>query len=179
MRRPVTPLGLSLVGATLALATVFAQTPGPLPPVAGQMTVTAVTGTEALRPAEASVAINPTNPLHVIATLIQSNPPGRQPRSSNWGYVSTDGGRTWTGTPAANPGGRVQGDDVIAFGRDGTAFHSYIAFDGIRVEPDGLRVSADEIDSARVDPSLENAIADAISPSWSLVDSKPATRPSN
>ena len=28
----------------------------------------------------------------------------------------------------------MQGDDVIVFGRDGTAFHTYIAFDGIRVD---------------------------------------------
>ncbi len=35
---------------------------------------------------------------------------------------------------AANPSHRVQGDDVITFGRDGTAFHTYIAFDGIRVD---------------------------------------------
>ena len=76
MRTQGTHVGLSLLGAVLAIGTVLAQTPGPLPPVAGQMTVTPVT---------ASVAINPTNPLHVIATLIQSNPPGRQPRSSSAG----------------------------------------------------------------------------------------------
>ena len=80
------------------------------------------------------MAINPTNPEHVIATFIQSTQPGQQPRSTNWAYVSTDGGLTWTGTMAANPSRRVQGDDVIAFGRDGTAFHTYIAFDGIRVD---------------------------------------------
>ena len=85
MRTQGTHVGLSLLGAVLAIGTVLAQTPGPLPPVAGQMTVTPVTGPEALRPAEASVAINPTTPLHVIATRIQSNPPGRQPRSSNAG----------------------------------------------------------------------------------------------
>ncbi|MCC7031404.1 MAG: exo-alpha-sialidase [Acidobacteria bacterium] len=99
-----------------------------------QIRVVQVSAPDARRPAEASVAINPTNPEHVIATFIQSAVPGQQPRSTNWGYVSTDGGLTWTGTPAANPGRRVQGDDVIVFGRDGTAFHTYIAFDGIRVD---------------------------------------------
>jgi hypothetical protein len=88
---------------------------------------------DARRPAEASVALNPTNPDHVIATFIQSTAPGQQPRSTNWQYVSTDGGLTWNGAPAENPDRRVQGDDVITFGRDGTAFHTYIAFDGIRV----------------------------------------------
>ncbi len=99
-----------------------------------QIRVVPVSADDARRPAEASVAINPTNPEHVIATFIQSTPPGQQPRSTNWGYVSTDGGLTWTGAMAANASRRVQGDDVIAFGRDGTAFHTYIAFDGIRVD---------------------------------------------
>ena len=36
-------------------------------------------------------------------------------------------------------------------------------FDGIRLNPDRLRVTADEIASARVEPALENAIADAVS----------------
>ena len=96
--------------------------------------VVPVSAPDARRPAEASVAINPTNPEHVISTFIQTSEPGVQPRSSNWGYVSIDGGLTWTGTPAANPEARVQGDDVIVFGRDGTAYHTYISFDGIRVE---------------------------------------------
>jgi hypothetical protein len=30
--------------------------------------------------------------------------------------------------------GTLDGGDVIVFGRDGTAFHTYIAFDGIRVD---------------------------------------------
>lgn len=92
-----------------------------------------ITPPEARRPAEVSIAINPTNPDHVVAAFIQSNEPGRQPRSSNWSYVSVDGGLTWTGAPAANPERRVQGDDVVVFGRGGTLFHGYIAFDGIRV----------------------------------------------
>ena len=89
---------------------------------------------DARRPAEVALAINPTNPEHVIATFIQSTTPGTQPRSSNWAYVSTDGGLVWKGAPAPNPEKRVQGDDVVVFGRDGTALHTYIAFDGIRVE---------------------------------------------
>jgi hypothetical protein len=120
--------------------------------------VVPVSAPDARRPAEASVAMNPTNPEHVIATFIQSNPPGQQPRSSNWGYVSIDGGLSWSGAPAANPDARVQGDDVIAFGPDGTAFHTYIAFDGIRVErPDramsGIHVRR-STDGVRWDPPV-------------------------
>jgi hypothetical protein len=124
MPRLVLAVGLLfLLGSTLVPAQ-----PAP------QIRVVQVSAPDARRPAEASVAINPTNPEHVIATFIQSTAPGQQPRSTNWGYVSTDGGLTWTGRPAANAARRVQGDDVIVFGRDGTAFHTYIAFDGIRVD---------------------------------------------
>jgi hypothetical protein len=60
---------------------------------------------DARRPAEASVALNPTNPDHVIATFIQSTAPVQQPRSTNWQYVSTDGGLTWNGAPPRIPTG--------------------------------------------------------------------------
>jgi hypothetical protein len=53
---------------------------------------------------------------------------------TNWSYTTHDGGKTWTAVAAHNPGGRPQGDDAVVFGADGTAFHSYISFDGIRVE---------------------------------------------
>ena len=36
-------------------------------------------------------------------------------------------------------------------------------FDGITISPSQLRVTADEISSASIDPALENAIIDAIS----------------
>lgn len=122
LRRLALPLVILVAGS--------AQLPAQPPP---KIRVVPVSAVDARRPAEASVAINPTNPDHVIATFIQSTEPGQQPRSTNWAYVSTDGGLTWTGTRAANPLTRVQGDDVITFGRDGMAFHTYIAFDGIRV----------------------------------------------
>ena len=52
--------------------------------------------------------------------------------------------------------------DVRARG-DRAVCDALARFDGISIEPDRLRVPADEIASARVDPSLENAIEDAIS----------------
>nr|MBA3271137.1 hypothetical protein [Acidobacteriota bacterium] len=81
---------------------------------------------EARRPAEVSVAINPTNPGHIVAAMLQSGALG-QPRVSNWTYTSMDVGRRWTGAPAHNPDHRVQGDDVVTFNRDGVAYHSYIS----------------------------------------------------
>lgn len=92
-----------------------------------------VTGLAAVAPGEVSVAINPTAPDHAIAVLLQRGAPGG-PRITNHAYVTMDGGRTWRGRRAVSPDGRVQGDDAVTFGPDGTAFHSYISFDGIRVD---------------------------------------------
>jgi hypothetical protein len=92
-----------------------------------------ITPPDARRPAEVSVAINPTDPDHVIAVMLQAGAPG-EPRVTNSSYTSRDGGLTWHATRAHNPDGRPQGDDAVVFGADGTAFHSYISFDGIRVQ---------------------------------------------
>jgi hypothetical protein len=92
-----------------------------------------VTAGDARRPAEVSVAINPTNSDHVIAVMLQGGAPG-QARVTNFAYTSIDGGLTWKAVARANPNMRVQGDDAVTFSRDGTAYHAYISFDGIRVE---------------------------------------------
>jgi hypothetical protein len=92
--------------------------------------VVRVTAPGARRPAEVSVAINPVNLDHVVGVSIQAGRPG-EPRNSNYAYVSEDGGRTWKTVAAPNPHGRVQGDDAIAFGPDGTVHRTYIAFDGV------------------------------------------------
>jgi hypothetical protein len=114
----------------LVVALMGSSVPAQKPPVPR---IVDVTPSSARRPAEVSVAINPTNPDHVIAVLMQAGAPG-EPRVTNHAYVSSDGGLTWTPQAAANPDRRVQGDDAVTFGRDGRAYHSYIAFDGIRVE---------------------------------------------
>jgi len=120
---------LALLTGTLC---VTALQPVPAQPVLAPKVVE-VTPPGARRPAEVSVAINPTNLDHVIAVLMDSGGPG-EPRITNWAYTSVDGGMTWKGAPAQNAERRVQGDDAVTFGRDGVAFHSYISFDGIRVE---------------------------------------------
>ena len=95
--------------------------------------VARVTDDAAIRPAEASIAINPANPDHLVAVSLQSMPPGSPVRISNFSYTSIDGGRTWRTVPAPNDHQRVHGDDAVTIGRDGVVYHSYIAFDGIRV----------------------------------------------
>jgi hypothetical protein len=90
-----------------------------------------VTAPEARRPVEVAVAINPTNPDHVVAVSNQAGRAGEH--SSNHVYVSEDGGLTWKTVAAPNPEHRAQGDDAIAFGLEGVVHRTYIAFDGIRV----------------------------------------------
>jgi hypothetical protein len=119
-------------GAALAALMLGATPVEQAPPTSG-IEIVDVTGDEARAPAEVSVAINPTNSQHVIGVMLQRGGVGG-PRVTNHSYTSFDGGRTWKHVAAANPEGRVQGDDAIVFGHDGTAYHSYISFDGIRVE---------------------------------------------
>ena len=93
--------------------------------------VVRVTDPEARNPCEVSVAINPKHPGHVIGVSMQASRPGG-PRTSNYLYVTEDGGRTWKSVPRRTRAKRVHGDDAITFGPDGTAHRTYIAFDGIR-----------------------------------------------
>ncbi len=119
--------GMRAAAATLGVALVV------LAPAHSAPThlVVPVSGADARRPAEVAVAINPQFPDQVVAVSIQGGRPGTA-RVTDFVYVSDDGGRTWKTSAAANPHGRSQGDDAIAFGADGTAYHSYISFDGIR-----------------------------------------------
>jgi hypothetical protein len=114
------------VSAALVLA---AAAPGGQAPV---QFVARVTSDDAIRPAEASIAINPANRDHIVAVSLQVMPPGSPVRISNFSYTSIDGGRSWQTVPVPNHG-RVHGDDAVTIARDGVIYHSYIAFDGIRV----------------------------------------------
>lgn len=94
--------------------------------------VVRVTEPGAINPAEVSIAINPKNPDNVIGASSQAGRRG-QPRSGSYTYVSMDGGKTWRTIAIPNPDELVQGDDVVVFGNDGTAYHAHLSFDGIRV----------------------------------------------
>lgn len=91
-----------------------------------------VSAPDAINPAEVSIAINPNNPDNIVAASFQT---GRPPRAlaGSYNYVSMDGGNTWKTIPVTDPKNLVQGDDVVAFGRDGIAYHAHLSFDGIRV----------------------------------------------
>src|SRR5439155_6452572 len=91
-----------------------------------------VTGPEARRPVEVSVAISPVNPDHVVAVSTQAG--RRSEGTSDYVYASQDGGLTWKAMAAANPEHRIQGDDAVTFGPDGVSHRSYISFTGIRTD---------------------------------------------
>ncbi|WP_239492845.1 sialidase family protein [Luteitalea sp. TBR-22] len=118
----------SLTLATLAALTlVVGEAQGPA------VRVVRVTGPDAPNTAEVSVAIDPTNRDHIVVSAYQVNRPGGT-RVRNVLFESRDGGSTWREELAANPERRAtQGDDAVTFGPDGTLYHSYIAFDGLRV----------------------------------------------
>lgn len=94
--------------------------------------VVRVTEPDAINPAEVSVAINPKNPDNIIGASFQSGRPPK-PRSGSYTYLSIDGGKTWKTIQTPNADNLVQGDDIVVFANDGTAYHAHLSFDGIRV----------------------------------------------
>jgi hypothetical protein len=124
-------LGLSTVVACAGLVTAPAgDGQPPAKPASGPVArVSRVTPPEAVGAVEVSVAINPTNPDHLIAVSIARL--RDHPGITDFAYVSTDAGRSWKTVPRANPHQVQQGDDVVAFTPDGVAIHTFIAFGGI------------------------------------------------
>jgi hypothetical protein len=92
--------------------------------------VVPVTPAEATGAVEVSVAINPSNPDHMIAASIARMKD--HPGITDFAYVTNDAGRTWNMVPRANPHKVQQGDDVVTFTPDGLAIHAFISFSGIR-----------------------------------------------
>lgn len=92
--------------------------------------VVRVTPAEAAGAVEVSVAINPTNPDHMIAVSIAKLK--EHPGITDFAYVTNDAGRSWKMVARANPHKTQQGDDVVAYTPDGLAIHAFISFSGIR-----------------------------------------------
>ncbi len=91
-----------------------------------------ITEPAAINPAEVTIAINPKNPDNMVAASFQTGMPPK-PRAGSYNYVTFDGGKTWTTVPTSDPKNLTQGDDVVAFGSDGIAYHAHLSFDGIRL----------------------------------------------
>ena len=104
----------------------------PFPTPGQSHKVVRITGEGARGTAEVSVAINPKNPANLVAASFQSGQAGGV-RVSNVTYYTLDRGLTWKIVPTQNPKSLVQGDDAVTFNSEGTVYHSFISFDGIRV----------------------------------------------
>ena len=75
-----------------------------------QHRVVRVSPSTAILPSEVSVAINPARPENVVAVSLQRRSP-----TTDYAYVSFDGGTTWVSVEGPNPNARTQGDDAVVF----------------------------------------------------------------
>lgn len=102
-----------------------------IPAIAQNHRVVRITEESATGPAEVSIAINPGNPDNIVGVSFQHS--RQNPRVSNYLYITQDGGKTWKTVPQKNLRQLPQGDDSVAFAADGTLYHCFMSFDGIRV----------------------------------------------
>lgn len=84
---------------------------------------------------ESSIAVNPTNPLNLIASAVDY-----RDESATWVYVSQDGARTWKNVNLGRPypGWRSTNDPSVAFAIDGTGYSCYGGFGTIDTTTDLL-----------------------------------------
>lgn len=102
-------------------------------PKSPEHTVVRISPPDFWRPVEPSIAINPINPDNIIAASIRYGDMEQgENRVMNIRYHSKDGGKTWVPQNEHNPHDRCQGDDAVVFNSDGIAYHSVIAFRGLR-----------------------------------------------
>jgi len=74
---------------------------------------------------ESSIAVNPTNPMNLIASAVDY-----RANSSTWVYVSHDGGKTWVNHNLGKPypGWRSSNDPSVYFSLDGIGYLCYGGF---------------------------------------------------
>jgi hypothetical protein len=133
--RPARFLLVLILGASLTLPTLEP----PAGPCAAEEKsdrpvphVTRVSPPEAFYAVEVSVAIDPTNPDHLVAA--SQGALKKHPGVGCLAYVTQDAGRTWKTVPRPNARGVEHGDDALTFTAEGLAVHACISFTGIRVE---------------------------------------------
>ncbi|MGD2135995.1 MAG: sialidase family protein [Gemmatimonadales bacterium] len=87
---------------------------------------------------ETSIAIDPTDPDHIVGAAVVTIGDSRARRITNFSYVSWDAGVTWIRVAMPNPELRVQGDDAVVIDHEGRVYRTYIAFSQLR-NPTGKR----------------------------------------
>ncbi|MHB1861611.1 MAG: Ig-like domain-containing protein [Gemmatimonadaceae bacterium] len=122
LRAPVDSQGTvtaNLLGSITVTASIGGQAASALVNIALPSTVTVGPNIDidpSLQSSETSVAINPTNPLNIIA-------------SANWAhFASFDGGRTWNYIAVAS-NGTANGDPNVAFNRQGVGFRQGLGWE--------------------------------------------------
>jgi hypothetical protein len=98
---------------------------------------------------ETSIAIDPTNPDHIVGSAVVSINEPRARKTSNFTYVSWDAGKTWTAVAMPNPHAKTQGDDAVVIDDEGRVYRTYLGFRHLRnprgIFPrDGLFLSASD-----------------------------------
>ncbi len=86
---------------------------------------------------EVSIAIDPSNPDHIVGSAVVTIGDPRDRKVTNFTYVSWDAGKNWTSVAMPNPDGRVQGDDAVVIDHDGRIYRTFIAFRHLR-NPNGV-----------------------------------------
>ncbi len=123
----------------LGAARVEAQVVGDSPPAIQSQTlplpIAVTTGPHSA--VETAIAIDPTNPDHIVGSAVVTIGDPRARRITNFTYVSWDAGKSWTSVAMPNPEGRVQGDDAVVIDHTGRVYRTYIAFKHLR-DPEGV-----------------------------------------
>ena len=86
---------------------------------------------------ETAIAIDPTDPDHIVGSAVVAIGDPRARRITNFTYVSWDGGDSWVSVAMPNPDGRVQGDDAVVIDHRGRVYRTYLGFKHLR-DPDAL-----------------------------------------
>lgn len=85
---------------------------------------------------ETAIAIDPTDPDHIVGSAVVTIGDPRARRITNFSYVSWDAGKHWTSVAIPNPDGLVQGDDAVVIDHRGRVHRTYLGFKHLR-NPDG------------------------------------------
>jgi hypothetical protein len=118
---------------------------------------------------EPQIAVDPTDPEHIVLGTIDYNFPGMST------YTSFDGGETWDGPNQVRyfrEDFTAAGDPVLAFDRDGTVYMTSISlgFEEFRI---GSLLSSSEVSSMVVSKSTDGGLtwSDAVSAARSIISS--------
>ncbi len=86
---------------------------------------------------ETAIAIDPTDPNHIVGSAVVTARVSDGWKISNYTYVSWDGGSTWTSVAMPNPAEKVQGDDAVVIDHAGRVYRTYLGFRHLR-NPGGV-----------------------------------------